>query len=387
MSRVNKRYGLRSMTTISELRRGLLRPPDEIMLEVGAVGELLVARVRLVVAGLIFCMPFLALLSGAGKHEFITGGIMASFAVIMAVVLLRLVKRRGVRRWVPFISTTFDITSITLVLALFFYQGYPHTALNSRVVWELYLLSIGATALRGDVRVCLFGGALCLLQYGALLVAAAQLGDLNADHWAPFIYGHISWGDQISRLIIIGAATLLAMVGVVQTNRLLVMSSIDQLTGLRNRAYMDYRLAREMREAKARDSALTLALIDIDHFKQFNDSHGHLAGDYALQVFANHLKTFETDNWFACRYGGEEFALVMPGVEMDMAQQTIERLRETLSTTMIVLPDSNETVQITLSAGIADIGSNRSPGRLLDAADQALMAAKSCGRNQVQLAA
>jgi hypothetical protein len=148
--------------SIGSRLRGLLQPPDDLMLEAGAVGEILVARIRLVVVLLIVTMPLIALVTAAPIEEVWTGGVVSLGALGLSILLLRKARREGANvRW-RFASTAFDVSSITLVLGLFLMQQLPHVAINSRVVWELYLISIAATALRGDPRVCLFAGVLAL---------------------------------------------------------------------------------------------------------------------------------------------------------------------------------------------------------------------------------
>ncbi|MBY6203590.1 GGDEF domain-containing protein [Halomonas denitrificans] len=367
--------------------RRLLDPPDELMLEAGAIGEVLVARIRLVVVSLIVLMPPIAWLSGARIEEVVTGGAMASVALVFAVVLLHKVRRDGAAvRW-RFLSAAFDITSISLVLALFLVQGLPHVAINSRVVYELYLLSIAATALRGDRRVCLFAGGLALVQYGAIIAAAVSFGDLNDASWAPFLYGFHSWGDQMSRLILIAAMTLLALACVHQTRKLLQLSSQDRLTGIRNRAWLDSRLERELGEAALTRRSVALAMIDVDDFKEFNDRFGHLAGDAALRSIAERLAERIESPGVVARYGGEEFTVILPDVDPPDAGRRLDVLRATFESDRIDLPgNENPVASPTLSIGVAGWAAGDSAEALIDRADRALIRAKRAGRNRVVVA-
>jgi len=126
--------------------RSLMSHQDFLMLEAVAYGELLVARIRLFATVLIFLMPLLAWWSGAPRVEVVNGAVFASMALVLAILLLLLAQRNAVSMPLRYGSAAFDVTSVSLVLALFLIQGYPHTAVNSRVVWELYLISIAATA-------------------------------------------------------------------------------------------------------------------------------------------------------------------------------------------------------------------------------------------------
>lgn len=359
-------------------------PPDDLMLEAGAVGEVLVARIRLAVVLLIFAMPPIAWWSGARIEEVVTGAVIATWAMVFAIALLRKVRREGARvRW-RFVSATFDVTSVTLVLSLFLVQELPHVAVNSRVVWELYLISIAATALRADPRVCLYAGALALLQYGAILWGASRFGDLNDPQWAPFIYGYMSWGDQFSRLLVIVAATLLALASVYQTRKLLTLSSQDRLTGIRNRAWLDTRLDRELRETALRGGSICLAMIDVDAFKPFNDRHGHLAGDAALRAIGQRLQHRFAEHGYVARYGGEEFTAVMPGLSLRQAASVCELVRASFERDGIDGIGGGDPVDSpTLSMGLAAWQAAESADALIDRADRALIEAKRAGRNRV----
>lgn len=355
------------------------------MLEAGAVGEVLVARIRLVVVVLIASMPVIALVTGARMAEVWTGGVVSLVALGLSILLLRKARREGAQvRW-RFASTAFDVTSISLVLGLFLMQQLPHVAINSRVVWELYLISIAATALRGDPRVCLFAGGLALLQYAVIITAATTLfGDLSDPKWAPFLYGHLSWGDQISRLMLIAMATLLALASVYQTGKLLLMSSQDKLTGIRNRAWLDSRLERELEEAGLHRRSVCLAMVDVDEFKQFNDRFGHLCGDVALRSIGQRLSARFSSASFVARYGGEEFTVVLPGLELEAAFDACDRVRGRFESDLIDPPDGGAPLPSpTLSFGLAQWRPEESPEHLIDRADQALIEAKRAGRNRV----
>lgn len=377
----------RAFGVVDFLQR-LLDPPDDLLLEAGAVGEVLVARVRLVVVALIVLMPFNAWWSGARTEEVVTGFVMGSVALVFAVFLLYKARRHGADvRW-RFASAGFDVTSVSLVLGLFLFQGLPHLAVNSRVVWELYLIAIAATALRADTRVCLFAGALGLAQYSAILYLATGYGDLNDPRWAPFLYGHMNWGDQMSRLLLILAATLLALGCVFQTRKLLLMSSEDRLTGIRNRAWLDTRLDRALNEADLNKTSLCLAMIDVDGFKPFNDRHGHLAGDAALRAIAQRLQQRFQPKADLARYGGEEFTAVLPATTFDEARVLCEAVRARFEDDRIELPTEPVTVASpTLSMGLAHRQPGESVEQLTHRADRALLRAKQAGRNQVARAA
>jgi len=364
--------------------RSLMSHQDFLMLEAVAYGELLVARIRLFATVLIFLMPLLAWWSGAPRVEVVNGAVFASMALVLAILLLLLAQRNAVSMPLRYGSAAFDVTSVSLVLALFLIQGYPHTAVNSRVVWELYLISIAATALRGDPRVCLFAGMLAMVQYLAIVLGAVSYDDLSGPRFEPFEYGMFSWSDQISRLMLLLLATLLALAAVAQTCKLMSLSSRDKLTGASNRAWLDLRLEREVREAELFGRKLCLAMLDVDRFKPFNDRHGHLAGDAVLCQVVDRLREAVEPIGIVARYGGEEFSILFPGVGLAEALQTCERARKTIAGARVVLPGMNGDVKSpSVSIGLAELERGQSAETLLDIADRRLNRAKQIGRNRV----
>ncbi len=157
---------------------------------------------------------------------------------------------------------------------------------------------------------------------------------------------------------------------------------IDGLTGLWNRAHFDKRWAEEVAGCTRHQRPLSLALIDVDHFKSINDTYGHPSGDAVLQGLARVLQRECRTEDIACRYGGEEFTLIMPDTGPDDAEGVCERIRATLE--QIVWPRHPERM-VTASIGLA--GWNR-PGdadaaRWLEITDKSLYAAKKAGRNRV----
>ncbi|MEO1701861.1 MAG: PleD family two-component system response regulator [Pseudomonadota bacterium] len=158
----------------------------------------------------------------------------------------------------------------------------------------------------------------------------------------------------------------------------------DGLTGLHNRRYLDTHLTTLVERAVNRERALSLLITDIDHFKQVNDTYGHEAGDDVLREFARRLRASVRGIDLACRYGGEEFVIVMPDTSAILAQDVAERLREGVADAPFKLNDGR-TIELTTSIGVATLAKKdgTDPASILRKADQALYAAKEAGRNQV----
>jgi diguanylate cyclase (GGDEF)-like protein len=156
-------------------------------------------------------------------------------------------------------------------------------------------------------------------------------------------------------------------------------AAIDGLTGLANRREFDRVLEREVNRAERSLEALSLAVIDVDHFKRVNDTRGHLAGDEVLRTLAAVLAAGVRDMDLAARYGGEEFALILPRCDPDGAQLVMDRIRAAIA-------DDRDLAGVTVSAGVATLPTNATDGvDLVDAADAALYESKRAGRDRTSL--
>ncbi|WP_137135106.1 PleD family two-component system response regulator [Rhizobium sp. FKY42] len=161
----------------------------------------------------------------------------------------------------------------------------------------------------------------------------------------------------------------------------------DGLTGLHNRRYLDNHLKTLFNRAAARSRPLSVCITDIDRFKSVNDTYGHDAGDEILREFARRIRSTVRGADLACRYGGEEFVVVMPDTDAHSAASIAERLRGIIEAAPFALP-SGGSLQITASLGIASYTAGvETPEQLLKNADRALYEAKNSGRNRVVAAA
>jgi two-component system, cell cycle response regulator len=165
--------------------------------------------------------------------------------------------------------------------------------------------------------------------------------------------------------------------------RLYESAVLDALTGVHNRRHLDQRMRAEVAFATRHRSALSVLLLDIDHFKKINDTLGHPAGDAALRALGELLlKTVRTEDIVA-RYGGEEFAVVARSIPAPGAWLLAERIRQSVAALRV--SHGGTTISLTISAGVVSMDADRVfPGveRLLEAADQALYRAKADGRNR-----
>jgi two-component system cell cycle response regulator len=158
----------------------------------------------------------------------------------------------------------------------------------------------------------------------------------------------------------------------------------DALTGLNNRRYLDTHLATLVDRSNRRGRPLSVLITDIDHFKLINDTHGHEGGDDVLRDFARRVRGAVRGADLACRYGGEEFVVVMPDTTSDIAAQVAERLREAVAAAPFKISATGVAASVTTSVGIATLQANgEGADALLRRADKALYQAKNDGRNRV----
>ena len=359
--------------------------PDPVLAEAGVAGELLVAKIRLCLATILLLIPAInTLFFPVDVKESIVGLSLTLGTFLVSVIVYLLISREYNPCWLSFASSSFDVTLVSSALVLFLFMNQPHTAVNSKVVFEGYFLAIGSTSLRYDKRICLSAGLLAFGEYLAILYFAAAHWDLNSPIYSPYPYGLFSWSAQISRLIIMLTASALSLAVVSRGQRLLHLATSDPLTGLFNRGYVDDRLAVELSRARRYGKLLTIAVIDADRFKSLNDKHGHPSGDLVLRKIGAILRDSFRQSDTAGRYGGEEFVVILPETDIEAAQRKLESLRELVASTPIALTARGEKVQITISAGLASFPQDGEDAEELFAlADERMFQAKKEGRNRV----
>ncbi len=355
--------------------------PDPALATAGIEGELVVARVRVVAMGLLLIAPTWNILHHPEEPIHVTGFSVTLAASVVAVILWVVLRTGRWWPWIGFASSAFDVSMVSTALLSFLVVGSPLVALNSKETFEMYFLAIVASSLRYDARVCIVSGLLALAQYGGLWAWSGAHYDLGDPRYEMGT-GAYSTVDLATRLILLGITTLLAVTIVRRAQRLLYLASHDRLTGLFNRGHFDRMLAQALESAARQNQPLSLAILDLDHFKQINDQHGHTLGDQTLCQVAQLLFKAMRRTDTVARYGGEEFVILMPGTPRDAALLRIEALRQEIASTPIELGDGH-TIAVDFSAGVA--GTPVDPGlttgkALVTCADGRLLAAKRSGR-------
>jgi diguanylate cyclase len=157
----------------------------------------------------------------------------------------------------------------------------------------------------------------------------------------------------------------------------------DTLTSAYNRRYFDAKLTNILADANRRASAVSLILADLDHFKSINDEHGHLVGDEVLKMFADQMQKHARAEDTVARFGGEEFAVILPHTSVETAVAIAEKMRRWLHGNNWKIAGKPQAQKITASFGVAQSRPNDTPAELISRADSCLYASKSSGRNRV----
>jgi len=161
-------------------------------------------------------------------------------------------------------------------------------------------------------------------------------------------------------------------------------SLTDPLTGLANRKYFDQMVERAVVEARSKDEQLSLLMTDVDHFKAFNDTYGHLTGDQVLRLVAQAVKQNVKGQDMAARYGGEEFAIILPKTSLQQALTVADHIRRAVASKELIKRSTGENLgRVTISVGAAMLRRQDAVQALIERADACLYAAKRHGRNLV----
>ena len=370
----------RTVPWLGDVFATLFAQPDEVMLELGAGGELLVARVRALLSAVCLLLPLANASGGARIGETIIGLAAAVFINIAAQLWLFLARAPRRHGWLPYATTTYDITTTTGVLVLLA-LGDRVAGLNSLVVWAFYPISIVMTALRNDGRLTLFATSLAILQYAVL--AAAILGSSVPEQLLSVDYGTASLATQVERMVLLLLTGLLTTTIVYRIQRLVELSGRDGLTGLPNRMWLLQQMPRIFDAARAQGASLSLALLDLDHFRRINDDFGARDGDRALRQISVLLVEALDSGEHLARIGGQEFVMLLQ-CPIGSAWERVDRLRRMVAERPLLPGAGGDPLRMTFSAGLVawpqdgvDLSS------LLRSADRRLQLAKHDGCNRV----
>jgi len=354
-------------------------PPDELILEIGAFGEVLIAKARVFLCLACIAFPVFNYFT-ASSQEFLIASVVFVLAITHAVAIYRLSVSGPRRSWPKYLATIVDISLVTLVMWFLAFSVEPTAALNTRVVEQLYLVVIFTTVLRGDYRQTVLAGGLAFVYYSVLIAYVMLFTDLSRPEISqPLGYGTVNLGDQLSRLVVIAIVTVLSVVVIRRHIHLIHLSCLDPLTRLFNRNYLDMRA----RSKVGKTDKASVMLMDVDFFKNINDEHGHPVGDRVLQLFAQKLQDMCLMSDVICRFGGEEFLVIVRDESAESVLQRANQIRKLMSETRFKARSDNENIRLTVSIGVASIPQDGADmNSIIKQADQRLLAAKTEGRNR-----
>jgi two-component system cell cycle response regulator len=348
---------------------------DQALLRARRSGERIVATLRLALVATFIAVTSLHLGSGAAlAFQFALSATALAYAG-----LLYWWACRSTNRWLPWVSCGLDVTLTSIGLSIFIIAGDPLLALNNRVLFEVYFFAIANSALRYDWRLCAFTVGLACLQCLGLTGYAAAHWDLSTlrgpeERFLPVAHA--------LRLVLLAAAGASAIAVARWARHLRLMVGTDELTGLSQRRPFLERIEEQLTGSSPSRRVLSIAVLDIDEFKRFNDAFGHLAGDRALQLLAERLRSAVRATDLVARFGGEEFVVAFPGMEVELAVTRVEDLRIKLA--QVPIPVDGVVHWLTMSAGVGSwpVDGN-SFTEVLAQADVRLYEAKRRGRNCV----
>lgn len=364
--------------------RSLWSPPDPDLVHAGLRGEWLIAGVRLLIVIVLLYLPLRLYIDQPTSQRAQLLMWLSAAALSEALLIYAAARRQWARRWIGFSSGALDVTMVSVALGVFLLLDQPLRAIHDLVVFPVYFLAIGATALRYDWRISLLTGITAIFEYLAILVYAAGRWDL-AHRALPTTLGapDFRWPEQIARLGLLAMATLLAAVQVKRSRDHRHLSTRDRLTQLANRGFLDDSLERIAATAARSGESVTVAMIDVDRFKVFNDTWGHAVGDEALRAVARLLRTRFRSTDLLARYGGEEFVCVFPSMGAVDANRRLEELRSAMAEIVIPVPnDRRAALTVSIGGAVWPREAETLP-QTLALADQRLYEAKAAGRNRV----
>lgn len=222
------------------------------------------------------------------------------------------------------------------------------------------------------------GGYACLpLLTGGTIAGMVLIGKKDKSYWL---------NEEIRKLILVYVgltASALQRVRLIDLTRRAAIT--DSLTGAYNRRFFDEMLKNQIALAKRRNESLGLVIVDLDHFKNVNDTYGHMAGDQTLQQIASIMKNSIRSSDVLARYGGEEFVIIMPSIDLPNTMKKAEGIREQVESFQFKIDSLGQSPQITISIGVASFPDHGAEcDTLIASADMALYKAKKGGRNRVE---
>ncbi|HUM10199.1 MAG TPA: diguanylate cyclase [Myxococcaceae bacterium] len=343
---------------------------DQALVRARTSGEVLVAALRLVLV-----VGFVAVTLTQLSEKAWTLEVTISAAAVVYALLLLGVAKTFRASWVSWASTAIDVTLITAAMVVYVVAGDPLGAVNNRIFFESYFFVLITGALRYDWRLCLFATLLALAEFlGLSAFITSRWSSAAATEFSPYVHS--------LRIVLLAVTGTSSVVVARWARHLRLMVGTDHLTGLSQRRPFLERIEEELRRSTSDRATLSVALLDVDDFKKFNDNHGHMEGDRALQTLALRLRRSVRASDLIARFGGEEFVIAFPRMDVERAVRRVNDLREELAG--VPLSIGGQTFRLTVSAGV---GSWPADGDTFEAVlarvDERLYEAKRQGKDRV----
>jgi diguanylate cyclase (GGDEF)-like protein len=370
-----------------------LDAPTEILIEETTANERTIALWRLVLCLVATVHVSIEILVVEPRrvefHEWIAL-ICVLVGVIYSAGMYYLLGRLRYKTVVSATSVAIDVTLVTAALIALIVADQPLFAVNNPLAVPLYLLMISLAGLRYNPHLTVFATLLAAAEYGLVIGCAVWLGDINNPD-NPLVkaqiaeYGQFDLVMQLTIVVLLGVGGVVSTFSVRRARELREAAVRDSLTRVFNRGFFDARLQHEFTRAERYGHSLSLAMFDVDHFKNYNDRCGHLAGDEVLRQVAQTLKRALRTTDSVARYGGEEFVVLLPETGKDQAMALVERLRTFIEGQDFDYSEGQPLGRLTVSAGVACYPDNAETSEeLVKYADDHLYAAKAAGRNCVR---
>lgn len=336
-----------------------------------ASGERVVAVVRLVVTVVIGGV------ATAMQREALVGAL-SLLGLLYAGSVVWLSSRKGLSA-LPWLTIAVDASLITGALGMYVVYAQPLSFFINRLYFEAYFFVLASSVLRFDWRLVTFALLVVLAEYLGLAAYVGMRWDLRTVPPEPVGFSAPYFALRVLVLAVTGMTSVVVASWALHL-RLLI--GTDQLTGLPQRRPFLERIDEELQRVRTGGGTLSLALLDVDDFKRFNDRHGHVAGDNALRALAEALQAAVRTTDLLCRYGGEELLVAFPRAHVALAVRRAEQIRARLAETD--LGTSGEPDRLTVSVGVASWPEDGPTYEAVYAkADERLYQAKAQGKNQV----
>jgi diguanylate cyclase (GGDEF)-like protein len=360
---------------VERAQKLLAAETDQALLRARRTGERIVATLRLALVATFIAVTSFHLAAGPA----LAIQLAVSATALVYAGLLYWWASTSTNPWLPWVSCALDVTLTSAGMSVFLVAGDPLGTVNNRVLFEAYFFAIANSALRYDWRLCAFTVALACAEFLGLTGYAAAHWDLATVRGPEERFLPV---QHALRLVLLVAAGTSAIAVARWARHLRLMVGTDELTGLSQRRPFLERVEEQLTGGAPGRRILSIAVLDIDEFKKFNDAFGHLAGDRALQLLAERLRSAVRATDLVARFGGEEFVVAFPGMDVAQAVARVEDLRIKLA--QVAIPVDGAMRWLTMSAGVGSWPADgTSFTEVLAQADVRLYQAKRRGRNCV----